>query len=159
MSIVKRVLVVGGGIAGMCAAIELRKRDIEVDLVELDPEWRVYGAGITVSAPSLRAFEKVGVLHSILSQGAASDGMDLLLANGTLLASIPATAAAGSSVAASAGIVRPILARILGEATRACGARVQLGTTFTSLISGDRDAEVSLTDGTTRRYDLVLGAA
>jgi len=155
---VKSALIVGGGIAGMCAAIELRKRDIEVDLVETDAEWRVYGAGITVSAPSLRAFQKIGVLDSILSQGAASDGLDLFLANGTLLASIPAAAAAGSSVAASAGILRPILARILGEATRASGARVHLGTTFSSLISGDRGVEVSLSDGTKRSYDLVLGA-
>ncbi len=103
MSIVKHALIVGGGIAGMCAAIELRKRDIEVDLVELDPEWRVYGAGITVSAPSLRAFEKIGVLDSILSQGAASDGLDLLLANGTPLASIPAAAPASSSVCRDRG--------------------------------------------------------
>lgn len=158
MSIVKSALIVGGGIAGMCAAIELRKRDIEVDLVELDPEWRVYGAGITVSAPSLRAFQNIGVLDSILAQGAASDGLDLFLANGMLLASIPAAAAAGSSVAASAGIVRPVLARILGDATRASGARVHLGTTFESLSSSDSGAEVSLTDGTSRRYDLVLGA-
>jgi 2-polyprenyl-6-methoxyphenol hydroxylase-like FAD-dependent oxidoreductase len=155
---VKRVLVVGGGIAGMCAAIELRKRAIEVDLVEVDPEWRVYGAGITISAPSLRAFEKVGVQDSILAQGAASDGLDLFIANGIQIASIPAAAAAGSSVAASAGIVRPILAKILGEATRASGAHVRLGTSFSALTSNDRDVEISLTDGTTRRYDLVLGA-
>jgi 2-polyprenyl-6-methoxyphenol hydroxylase-like FAD-dependent oxidoreductase len=154
----KSVLIVGGGIAGMCAAIELRKRAIAVDLVETDPEWRVYGAGITIGAPSLRAFEKIGVLDSILAQGAASDGLDLFLANGTPLASIPAAAAAGSSVAASVGIVRPILARILSEATRACGTHVRLGTTFSSLSSRDADVEVSFTDGTTRRYDLVIGA-
>lgn len=158
VSVVRNVLIVGGGIAGMSAAIELRKRGIEVDVVELDPEWRVYGAGITLSAPSLRAFQKVGVLDSILSQGAASDGLDLFLANGTRLASIPAAAAAGSSVAATAGIVRPILARIMGEATRASGARVQLGTTISSLTASDHDVEVSLSDGTTRRFDLVLGA-
>ena len=51
-----KILVIGGGIAGMCAAIELRKRGTQVDLVELDPHWRVYGAGITLSGPTLRAF-------------------------------------------------------------------------------------------------------
>jgi 2-polyprenyl-6-methoxyphenol hydroxylase-like FAD-dependent oxidoreductase len=142
----------------MCAAIELRKRGIEVDLVEADPEWRVYGAGITISAPSLRAFQQVGVLDAILAQGAASDGLDLFLANGTPLASIPAIPAAGSSVAASAGIVRPVLARILGEATRGAGVRVSLGTTFSSLSSRKQDVEVTLTDGSSHRYDLVLGA-
>lgn len=158
MSRVKSVLVIGGGIAGMCAAIELRKRGIEVDLVEADPDWRVYGAGITISTPSLRAFERVGVLDSILRQGAASAGLDLFLANGKPLASIPAMPVAGSTVAVSAGIVRPTLARILGEVTRSAGATVQLGTTFTSLSRGERDVTVALTDGTSRRYDLALGA-
>ena len=47
-----KILIIGGGIAGMCAAIELRKRKHQVDLVELDPNWRVYGAGITLSGPT-----------------------------------------------------------------------------------------------------------
>jgi 2-polyprenyl-6-methoxyphenol hydroxylase-like FAD-dependent oxidoreductase len=158
LSVVKNVLIVGGGIAGMCAAIELRKRAMDVDLVEADPEWRVYGAGITIGAPSLRAVEKIGVLDSILDQGAPSDGLDLFLANGTPLGSIPAVAAQGSAVAASAGIVRPVLARILSEATRNAGARIRLGTTFSALYCEDRYAEVTLTDGETRRYDLVIGA-
>jgi 2-polyprenyl-6-methoxyphenol hydroxylase-like FAD-dependent oxidoreductase len=143
------VLVVGGGIAGMCAAIELRKRDVEVDLVEADPEWRVYGAGIAISAPSLRSFQRVGVLDSILEQGAASEGLDLFLANGTPLGTIPGLAAARSSISATVGILRPALASILGDATVAAGARVQLGRTF---------SPASLTDGTAQGYDLVIGA-
>jgi 2-polyprenyl-6-methoxyphenol hydroxylase-like FAD-dependent oxidoreductase len=149
LSAVKSVLVVGGGIAGMCAAIELRKRGIEVDLLEADPEWRVYGAGITVSAPSLRAFQRVGVLEAILEQGAASEGLDLFLANGTPLGTIPGLPVAGSSIKSSAGILRPALARVLGQATVAAGARVKLGSTFSPL---------SLTDGSTQQYDLVVGA-
>jgi len=44
-----------GGIGGMCAAIQLRKQGIAVDLVGPTPGWTVYGAGITISGPSLRA--------------------------------------------------------------------------------------------------------
>ncbi len=44
---VRKVLVIGGGFSGMCAAIELRKRGIDVDLIEIDGGWRAYGAGIT----------------------------------------------------------------------------------------------------------------
>ena len=46
----RRVLVVGGGIAGMSAAIALREAGIAVDLCERDPQWKVYGAGITNTA-------------------------------------------------------------------------------------------------------------
>ena len=45
LSTVKRVLIVGGGIAGMSMAIELRKRAIDVDLVEADPDQRRFLVG------------------------------------------------------------------------------------------------------------------
>ena len=38
------LLVVGGGIAGMSLALRMRERGWKVDLVESDPQWRVYGA-------------------------------------------------------------------------------------------------------------------
>ena len=41
---VDRVLIVGGGFSGMSAAIQLRKLGVEVELVEIDPNWRSYGA-------------------------------------------------------------------------------------------------------------------
>lgn len=158
MSTVKRVLIVGGGIAGMSMAIELRKRAIDVDLVEADPQWRVYGAGITVNAASVRALQKVGVLDAILREGALSEGLDLFLANGTPIGSIPAIPAAGSTVAGSVGILRPALARILSAATTASGTRVRLGTTFTSIDARESGVEVSLSDGSSGRYDLLIGA-
>ena len=57
---VDRVLIVGGGFSGMSAAIQLRKLGVEVELVEIDPNWRSYGAGITVGGAALRAFRTIG---------------------------------------------------------------------------------------------------
>jgi 2-polyprenyl-6-methoxyphenol hydroxylase-like FAD-dependent oxidoreductase len=155
---IERALVIGGGIGGMCAAIELRKRGVTVDLVEIDPQWRVYGAGITISGPALRAFKTVGVIDAIMAQGWCADGLDLYLANGTKIGHIPSVRVAGAEVPGSGGIMRPVLARILSEATRASGTNVRLGVTFSRIDSdGDRVA-VSFTDGTTSRYDIVIGA-
>jgi len=60
MALINKVLVIGGEIAGMSVAIQLRKLGIQVDLVEIDKDWRVYGAGITLSGPTLRAFKEIG---------------------------------------------------------------------------------------------------
>ena len=55
-------LVVGGGIGGMAAAIALRRRQVAVELIDIDPEWKVYGAGITITGPTLR-FSRPGPLR------------------------------------------------------------------------------------------------
>ena len=50
MTSVKKVLIVGGGIGGLCAAIGLRDKGIAVDMVEIKEEWTVYGVGSSSSA-------------------------------------------------------------------------------------------------------------
>lgn len=158
MTEVKNALVIGGGIGGMCAAIELRKRGIEVDLVEIDPEWRVYGAGITISGPTLRAFKTVGVIDRILQEGWCADGCDLANASGQVFAQLPTPRIAGPEVPGGGGIMRPVLARILADATTRAGVKVRLGCTFVGLEDSDTGARVTFTDGTAGRYDLVIGA-
>lgn len=66
MSAVKRVLIVGGGIGGLCAAIALRRQEIEVDLVELKAQWTVYGVGIIQQSNVVREMAKLGVLDGQL---------------------------------------------------------------------------------------------
>ena len=54
-------LIVGGGIGGMAAAICLAERGVAVELIDIDPEWRVYGAGITITGVTLRAYKHLGL--------------------------------------------------------------------------------------------------
>lgn len=54
--------------------------------------------------------------------------------------------------------MRPVLARILSDATRASGTQVRLGVTFTRIEDAGDQVSVSFTDGSTSRYDLVIGA-
>jgi 2-polyprenyl-6-methoxyphenol hydroxylase-like FAD-dependent oxidoreductase len=158
MNTVQSVLIIGGGIAGMSTAIELRKRGVAVDLVEMDPEWRVYGAGITIGGAALRAFKTVGVLPEVAAQGWCSDGCDLCAPDGTVMATLPTPRIAGPEIPGSGGILRPVLARILSKATLASGTAVRLGVTFTQIEPGSEAVEVSFTDGSRGRYDLVVGA-
>ena len=51
--------------------------------------------------------------------------------------------------------MRPALAAILAEATRASGAKVKLGASFTRLDQKDNGIEAELTDGSRGAYDLV----
>jgi 2-polyprenyl-6-methoxyphenol hydroxylase-like FAD-dependent oxidoreductase len=154
----RRILIIGGGFSGMSAAIQLRKFGTEVDLVEIDPGWRSYGAGISLGGATLRAFRQLGILDAFLEHGSAADGVDICLAHGPRIAELPTPRVAGPEVPGGGAIMRPVLARILADATRACGTDVRLGCTFTAIEQDAEGAEVSFTDGQRRRYDLVIGA-
>lgn len=154
----RRILIIGGGFSGMSAAIELRKLGADVDLAEIDAGWRNYGAGISLGGATLRAFRQLGILEAFLREGAASDGLKICAPHGAPLAEVPTPRIAGPDVPGSGGIMRPVLARILADATRASGANVMLGCTFTALEQNADGVDVTLTDGRRQRYDLVVGA-
>ena len=154
----QRVLVIGGGFSGMSAAIQLRKLGCHVDLVEIDAGWRSYGAGISLGGATLRAFGTLGILDAFLQHGAGSDGVDLFLAHGQPIGSIPTPRIVGPDVPGSGAILRPVLARILAEATRASGTNIRLGCSFTAMSQDAEGVDVTFTDGQSQRYDLVIGA-
>ncbi len=154
----KKILIIGGGFSGMAAAIQLRKQQLDVDVVEIDPGWRSYGAGISLGGATLRAFKTLGILPQFLERGAADDGVDIFLPHGQKVATLPTPRIAGPEVPGGGAIMRPVLARILAEATTASGANVRLGCTFTALRQHADGVEVAFTDGSTTNYDLVIGA-
>ena len=157
-SVARRVLIIGGGFSGMSAAIALRKQGADVDVVEVDPGWRNYGAGISLHAATLRTFQQLGVLDAFLEHGSATDGVELRLPHGPVVARLPTPRLAGPDVPGGGAIMRPVLARILADATRAAGANVRLGCTFTAIEPHDDGVEVTFTDGQRSRYDLVIAA-
>ncbi len=153
----KTALVIGGGVAGMAAAISLRQRGVAVDLVDQDPEWRTYGAGITITAPTLRAFHQLGVLDAVGEVGALSDHVKFFAADGTFLSKMQSPPLL-EGIPGTGGVLRPALHRILSERTVAAGTGVRLGTTLADVCQDADGVDTVLSDGTTGRYDLVVGA-
>jgi 2-polyprenyl-6-methoxyphenol hydroxylase-like FAD-dependent oxidoreductase len=142
----------------MCAAIQMRKIGIAVDLVEVDSAWRTEGAGITLLGPTLRAFTEVGVIESIMERGFCADGLDMYNAHGEKLGEMPTRRVGRPDVPGGGGILRPVLAEILRDATLASDTQVRRGVTVKTMQDDGTQVSVELTDGHLQSYDLVVGA-
>ena len=155
---IDNVLVVGGGIGGMTAAIALKRKGVAVTLIDSDPNWRVYGAGITITGMSLRAFDDLGVLDEIRARGYVHNGMRPRRFSGEPMGEPRFAPAGAPPVMLGGGIMRPVLHDILSTKVRAVGVDVRLGVTVATLDQDESGVDVVLSDGTTARYDLVVGA-
>jgi 2-polyprenyl-6-methoxyphenol hydroxylase-like FAD-dependent oxidoreductase len=159
MSAVERVLIVGGGIAGMALAIGLQRARIAAEIVEIDPDWRVAGAGITVTGPALRAFDRLGLLDRVAAESHCYNATRICDAEGGVIAASRVSGQPlGPRIPNGGGILRPVLHRILSEATRASGATVRLGVTVSDITQSEAAVAVTFTDGSRASYDLVAGA-
>ena len=159
MSEIKRVLIVGGGIAGMALAIVLKRAGIAADIAEIDKDWRVYGTGITITGPTLRALDRLGLLDEVVNAGYCYDATRICDAAGNvIMASRVNGRPMGPRIPNSGGILRPVLHRILATATQASGANVRLGVSVAAIEQVDDAVSVSFTDGSHGAYDLLVGA-
>ena len=158
MNTTQKILIVGGGIAGMVAAVALRQKDFDVEIVEVNPRWDVYGVGIIQLANALRALASVGLADQALAAGFAMDTLSFYDHEGHLLYSIPQPQLAGPNYPSSNALTRTRLHKLLQDAVRQAGVNVRVGLTASELEQRDDAVEVTFTDASTDRYDLVIGA-
>jgi 2-polyprenyl-6-methoxyphenol hydroxylase-like FAD-dependent oxidoreductase len=77
-----RVIVIGSGIAGLTAAIGLRKVGIEVTVYERAPELREVGAGISLWANAIRALDYLGAGDAVRAVALGLDQSEFRAAEG-----------------------------------------------------------------------------
>lgn len=153
------VLVVGGGTSGSALTVLLRRAGIPVDLVEASPDWKASaGSGITLQGNALRVLREVGVLEDIEKDGFAANGVAVLAPDGTVIHAHEELRTGGDGLPSHIGMQRPRLQQHLIARVRASGADVRLGTTATAFEQDEHGVDVTFSDGTGRRYDLVVGA-
>lgn len=154
----EKVLIVGGGIGGLGAAIGLHQKGFDVEVVELSADWQVYHVGIIVQANFVRALSALGLGEEAVAAGFPYKGWKFLDRHGELLAELPGDSSVTAPYPADLGLTRPALHLLLTDKVKQLGISVRLGTTFTRIDDrGDR-VDVDFTDGSSGSYDLVVGA-
>ena len=151
------ILVIGGGIGGLTAAIALRAKGFDVTVIERDPDWSVYGVGIIQQSNVIRAMSQLGLIDEYVASGVGFDAVEIFTPTGVKVARVP-TPRLVDGYPANMGIGRPALHKILGDRTIASGAKVLLGVTATELKDDGDGVDVTLSNGERARFDLVIGA-
>ncbi len=158
MSAVGTVLVVGGGAAGCATAIQLARAGVAVDLVELKADVGAVGSGITLQGNALRVLRDLGVYDEIAAHGYGFDTLGLRAPDGTVLVEMPDARTGGDDLPATVGARRADLARVLMARAQQVGVKTRVATTVESLTQDDQVVDVAFSDGSSGRYDLVVGA-
>lgn len=153
-----RVLVVGGGIAGLCTTLALRREGVEVEVVERDPDWSVYGVGIIQPANALRALHRLALADACVAAGHPIMGSRTFLADGVTEVAHNAFPPLVEGLPPGNGLPRPRLHDILTRAVRSSGARLRIGVTVETIDNSADTVSAVLSDGSAGEHDLLVGA-
>ena len=158
MSHIKRVLIVGGGIGGLCTGIGLAQAGIASEIVEIKTDWSVYGVGIIQPSNQLRALAELGLAKVCVERGSAFLGWEFCDDTGNVRARVPNPEVAGLGYPPINGIARPVLHEILTATAKQLGVTVRLGLTVDAIHDSADGVQVRFSDGTTGAYDVMIGA-
>ena len=153
-----RVVIVGGGVAGPAVALAARRYGLEAVVLErrdeVDPD---EGSYVTVGPNGLDALAELGVLDEVRGIGAPSRLNRMFGATGRLLGELSlGVPLADGTVALT--MKRSALAALLGDAARAAGAEIRLGSEVVDVRERPDGVGVVLADGATVDGDVVVAA-
>lgn len=80
-----KFVILGGGIAGLTAAIALKKIGIDVKIIEAAPEFNPVGAGIVLAVNALKAYEYLGIYDELCKAGNPISQMSIYDQKGKLI--------------------------------------------------------------------------
>ncbi len=155
MAHLERILIVGGGIAGLTLAAALHQHGFQAELIERSHEWQAVGGGIAVQPNGVRVLRALGMGAAVEQAGAVIRHWDFCDQQGIVLCETDLEALWGE-VGPFIGIARTALQRVLREGAAAVPAR--LGVSITALAQDERGVQVGFSDGSVNVYDLVVGA-
>ena len=156
MAAVQKVLVVGGGIGGQSSAIALARAGIDVEIVEIQSKFDVYGVGIIQQANALKALDYIGLADESMRRGSPYGQVKMFTAGGHSvgLAGPPP----GERFPSHNGISRKTLHDVMHEEAQRLGIPYRMGQTVTAIENGDDEVQVTFTDGSKATYDILIAS-
>lgn len=157
----KKVIIVGAGIGGLCTALALAKQRISVTVIEQAPGGVEAGAGVQISPNASRILAHLGVLESVEALASAPPGIEMRngLTGGLLFRSELAVDARAKFGAPYFTVHRADLHRCLLSAVRQSDAiDVRFATRCAGVFQTLQTASIRLESGEFLHADVIVGA-
>src|SRR3954463_403968 len=156
-----RVLIAGGGIGGMAAALALLRHGIDVEVYEQAKELREVGAGVQLAANGTRVLYALGIGEELKALSCEAQGKEIRLWNTgetwKLFDLGPASIERYGFPYFT--VYRPDLLDVLARAVRRENPdAIHLGARCAGFEQDDRAVTLRLEDGRTVRGDALVGA-
>jgi 2-polyprenyl-6-methoxyphenol hydroxylase-like FAD-dependent oxidoreductase len=148
----QRVLIAGGGIAGLSLARALKDAGHHPLIIERNQEWPAAGTAHFLPANALRALRRLGIGEEVAAASHPINRQRVTGTGGRTLVDLPVSSIWGE-VGGCAAIRRNTLQDLLRAATT--DIPIRLGTT---IAARSRNRTVKLSDGSIEPYDVLVGA-
>jgi 2-polyprenyl-6-methoxyphenol hydroxylase-like FAD-dependent oxidoreductase len=150
-----RILIVGGGIAGLAMARALQQRGLQPQVVERATEWPEAGTGIYIPANGLRALKDLGLDEAVVSRGLVITRQRFLNHRGSLLLDIDLEDFWGACGPCLAIHRRDLHDRLVAGTSE---LPLRFGTAVESIQQQDGGARAIFSDGSSGDFDVIVGA-
>ena len=151
--------IIGGGIAGLSVAVALARVGVQCEVAELADA--PLGASLGLSGRAAEALHELGVYDACYASGSPFDrhvaATYMYDAAGKLLSTGPQRPN-WTGAKTGIGVYRPVLLQNLEDTARSLGVTLRRGLTAESIDDLGDQVLVTLSDGTQRRCDFVIGA-
>ena len=154
----KRVLVSGGGLAGPAIATLLARDGVDVTVIEIADGVRPGGQAVDIRGAGRTVLSRMGLLDRARAVQLHQRGIADVDSRGRRRTEMTVEDFGGEGMISEIEILRGDLAHLLVDAGVEAGASYLFATKISSLVDGPDGVTVTLSDGTERTVDLVIGA-
>jgi salicylate hydroxylase len=155
MSRAERILIVGGGIAGMTAAAALAQQGFAVTLLESAPQFGEIGAGLTLTPNAMKGLDFIGIMEEAASVAVEPTKQRIQhWQDGRTLVPFDRSGQRAKYGAPYITVHRADLHDVLSAAAVKAGVDMRAG----AAVVSSQGTTVTLSDGSTVSGDVLIGA-